>query len=320
MIRFSVAAIAALSLNAPAFAQEYPSRPIRIVIPFAPGGVSDLILRAVSDPLAKILGQSIVGDNRGGAGGTLAAGQVAKATPDGHTLMLGNIGNLAIAPSLYKSLPYDPQRDFAPIGMLARGQLVLVVPASSPIASVQDLVQLAKAKPGQLRFASSGAGAPPHLAGELLKSLAKVDLVHVPYKGSAPLLAALIGGHVDLAFDSIATSMQQVRAGRLKALAVSSEARALAAPDLPTVAEAGIPGFSCSSYFALVAPAGTQANVTERLSRGLGKVVASADVRSRLQDHGLEAYPLPPAELDALLRKQRSIWASVVESAGIKME
>jgi len=320
MIRHFLTVIAAFASSVPVAAQEYPTRPIRIVIPFAPGGVSDLIVRAISDPLTKILGQPIVPDNRGGAGGTLAASQVAQSTPDGYVLMLGNGGNLAVAPSLYQSLSYDPQKDFASISMVARSQLLLVVPPSLPVTSVKDLIQLAKAKPGQMRFASSGVAAGPHLAGELLKSLAGVNITHVPYKGSAPMLTALIGGHVDMAFDSIATALPQVQSGRLKALAVSGDTRAPLAPDVPTVAEAGIPKFSYSSYFALVAPVGTPAKIAERLSREVTKVVDTKDFRDRLQALGLEAFPLSVADLDALLRRERSVWASVIQTAHIKIE
>ena len=224
-----------------AFGQGYPSRPIRAVIPYAPGGVSDLVLRSLSDPLAQRLGQPIVIENRGGGGGTVAAGQVARAAADGHLVMLGTGGNLAMAPSLYKSLSYDPQKDFAPIAMVARGQLVLVVHPSVPASSVRELVNLARTRPGQLNYASSGVGSPLHLAMELFKSLTHTEIVHVPYKGSAPMLADLAGGQVDIGFDSIATSLPHMQSGRLKGVAVSGEARSLAAPDLHTMAEAGVP-------------------------------------------------------------------------------
>ena len=310
----------AVGVVSSSFAQDYPARPIRVVIPFAPGGVSDLIVRTVADPLAKILGQTIVSDNRGGAGGTVAASQVAQAAPDGYTLMLGNGGNLAVAPSLYKTLSYDPQKDFAPIALVARAQLVLVVPPSLPAQSVGDLLKLAKTKPGQLTYASSGVAAGPHLAAELLKSRAGIQMVHVPYKGSAPMLAALMGGQVDLGFDSIATSLPQVSAGRLKALAVSGASRSPLAPELPTVAESGLPGFNYSSYFAFVAPAATSASIRERLSREIVRIVGSPETQGQLQNLGLEASPLASAGLDEYLRKERALWASVIEVARISAE
>jgi tripartite-type tricarboxylate transporter receptor subunit TctC len=274
----------------------------------------------MSDPLTKALGQPIVAENRGGAGGTLAASQVAQAAPDGHTLMLGNGGNLAVAPSLYKRLSYDPQKDFASIGMVARSQLLLVVHPSLPVTSVRELIELARKKPGQVNYASSGVGAGPHLAAELFKSLAGVNIGHVPYSGSAPMLAALMGGHVDIAFDSIATSLPHARAGRLRALAVSGDSRSPLAPDLQTVAQAGVPGFGYSSYFALVAPAKTPTKVLGRISSELMRVANSTEMRERLQALGLEASPLAAAELDGLLRKERSMWSTIVETAGIKVE
>ena len=320
MIRKLLGLAIAIGLISSSFAQEYPTRPIRVVIPFAPGGVSDLILRTVADPLTKILGQSIVSDNRGGAGGTVAASQVAQAAPDGYTLMLGNGGNLAVAPSLYRNLSYDPQKDFASIALVARAQLVLVVPPSLPAQSVGELLKLAKTRPGQLTYASSGVGAGPHLAAELLKSRAGIQMVHVPYKGSAPMLAALMGGQVDLGFDSIATSLPQVSAGRLKAIAVSGGSRSPLAPELPTVAESGLPGFNYSSYFAFVAPAATSFSIRERLTREIVRIVDSVETRSQLQSLGLEASPIAAAGLDEHLRKERTLWASVIETARISAD
>jgi len=316
----SLLVLLATALATQAAAQDYPTRPVRVVIPFAAGGVSDLILRTFSEPLSKTLGQSIVSDNRGGAGGTLAAEHVARSAPDGYTLMLGNGGNLAIAPSLYQALPYDPQRDFAPVAMVTRAQLVLVVHPVLPVSSVKDLVQLAKSKPGQLTYASSGVGAGPHLAAEMLKSFTGLNVVHVPYKGSAPMLASLMGGEVDMAFDAISTSLPHIRSGRLKGLAISGDVRSSLMPDLPTVMESGVPKFNYASFFALVAPAGTPSSITGRLSREIVRICETADVRKRLENLGLNPVPLAAAELDALLRKERTFWAGLIKSAQIKVE
>jgi tripartite-type tricarboxylate transporter receptor subunit TctC len=301
-------------------AQGYPSRAIRVVIPFAPGGVSDLIARTIAEPLSKTLGQPVVYDNRGGAGGTLAANLVARAAPDGYTLMLGNVGNLAIAPSLYKGLSYDPQRDLAPIAMVARGQNALVVHPTLPVSSVKELVRLAKAKPGELKYASSGVGASPHLSAELFKFLAGVDIRHVPYKGSSPMLADLMGGQVELAFDNIATSLPHVKSGRLKVLAVSGSSRSPAAADIPTVEEAGIPGFVVNSYFAFAAPVATPTPVIDRLTGEITRIAVLPETQNRLLAVGLESMSLGRKPLDDTLRKERSTWARVIESAHIKIE
>ncbi len=305
------------AIGAAAFAQEYPSRPIRTVIPFAPGGVADIVLRTISEPLAQRLGQPVIIENRGGGGGTVAAEQVARAAADGHVLMLGTGGNLAMAPSLYKSLPYDPQKDFAPIAMVARGQLVLIVPPAVPAASVKDLVNLARARPGKLNYASSGIGSPLHLAMELFKSLTSIDPVHIPYTGSAPMLAALAGGQVDMAFDSIATSLPHMQSGRLKGLAVTGESRSAAAPSLPTVAEAGVPGFRVTSFYAFVAPAATPKPIVERLSRAITDLASTSEVRQRLVSAGLDSSVLGYEQLGDVLQRERMLWAEVVRTARI---
>jgi tripartite-type tricarboxylate transporter receptor subunit TctC len=300
-----------------AFAQGYPSRPIRAVIPYAPGGVSDLVLRALSDPLAQRLGQPVVIENRAGGGGTIAAGQLARAAADGYLVMLGTGGNLAMAPSLYKSLPYDPQKDFAPIAMVARGQLALVIHPSVPASSVRQLVSLARTRPGQLNYASSGVGSPLHLAMELFKSVTQLNIVHVPYKGSAPMLADLAGGQVDMGFDSIATSLPHMQSGRLKGVAVSGEARSLAAPDLPTMAEAGVPGFRVSSFYAFVAPAATPKPIVERLSGAITALASTPEVRNRLVSVGLDPAVVGSDQLGEVLQRERMFWADVVRTAGI---
>lgn len=303
---------------AEAAGQGFPARPIRVVIPFAPGGVSDLVLRAVADPVGAALGQPLVADNRAGGGGTVAADQVARAAPDGYTLMLGTGGNLAMAPSLFKALPYDPQKDFTPLALVARGQFVLLVHPSVPAASPRELIALArKSDAASIKYGSSGIGAPPHLAGELFRSLARIDMLHVPYKGSAPMLTDLVGGHIDIGFDSVATALPYVRSRRLRALGVTGEKRSLAAPEFPTIAESGVPGFRLSSFYALVAPAGLNGSVRERLALEFVRAGALPAVSKRLVEVGLEPEPQGSDRLADLLRTERSVWADIVRDARI---
>jgi tripartite-type tricarboxylate transporter receptor subunit TctC len=302
-----------------AMSQQFPQRPIRVVVPFAAGGVSDIIVRAVSDPVGKALGQPIVIENRGGAGGTIGAEYVARATPDGHVLLLG-AGALTLAPSLYKNLSYDPARDFAPVALAAKSSYVLAAHPVVPASSVKDLIQLAKSKPGQLRYASSGIGAGTHLTAELFKYMARVDILHVPYKGSAPMMADLIGGHVDIAFDSIGTAVSYVRSGKLKALAVTSASRSPILPEVRTVSESGLPSFETTAQFAFVAPQGTPAPIIERLSQEITRALNSTDAKSRLLAVGLEPATATPEQLASLLHRERFRWAAVVQSAGIRVE
>jgi len=269
-----------------------------------PGGVSDLVTHAVAEPLSKSRGQPVLAENRPGAGGTAGAQFEARSAPDGYTLLLGG-GNLVIAPNLYKSLQYDPQRNFAPIALIARGQFVLVVHPQLPVDSVSGLIQLAKSRPGQLRDGSSGVGAPPHLAGELFKSLARINVLHVPYKGSLPGLTDLMGGRIDMVFDSVATSLPHVRAEKLRALGVSAATRSLAAPDVPPIAESGLPEYDLSSFYALVAPSATPSAVLGRLSSEVTRVASSPDVRQRLVGAALDPAPLSRVDLAAVLKKER---------------
>ena len=315
-----LAAAMSFAFAASVAAQDYPARPIRVVIPFAPGGVSDIVVRSISEPLSKALGQPVVIENKAGAGGTVAAEQVARSAPDGYTLMLGTAGNLAIAPSLYHNLAYDPERDLAPVANVARGQLVLVANPQVPAASVRELVDLARGKPGGLTYGSSGAGAPLHLAGELFKSLARIDVVHVPYKGSAPMMTDLIGGQTQFGFDAVATAMPHVRAGRLKALATTGASRSAAAPDLPTMIEAGVPEFEVTSFYALVAPAGTPQAILKRLSEEIVRAAASPEARERLLAAGLEPAPMDNAALRDLMRRERARYAKIIETARIAPE
>jgi tripartite-type tricarboxylate transporter receptor subunit TctC len=255
-----------------ASAQTYPTRPIRLVVPFPAGGTTDILAREVGDRLSRSFGQSVVVDNRPGAGGNIGSDLVAKSAPDGYTLLMGTVGTHAINPSLYTRMPYDHVKDFVPIILVAGVPNVLEVTPSLPVNSVADLIKLAKEKPGQLNFASSGNGTSIHLSGELFKTMAGVDMTHVPYKGSAPALTDLMGGQVQLMFDNLPSSLQQIKAGKLRAIAVTSAQRAPALPNVPTIAESGLPGFEASSWFGLLAPAGTprrsSLGSTPRLTNG----------------------------------------------------
>jgi tripartite-type tricarboxylate transporter receptor subunit TctC len=248
----------------------------------------------------------------------VAAEQVARAAPDGHILMLGTGGNLAMAPSLYRSLAYDPQSDFAPVAMVARGQFVLMLYPGVQAASVKELVSLARAKPGHLKYASSGNGSPPHLAAELFKSMAKVDILHVPYKGSAPMITDMMGGHVEMGFDSIATSLPHIQSGKLRGLAVTGDRRSPAAPALPTVAEAGLPDYKVTSFYAFVAPAATPKAVVERLSREITELAESEGVQTRLVSAGLDPSSVGTNRLGQVLQQERAFWAKAMQAAQIE--
>src|ERR1700681_275677 len=249
-----------------ALAQAYPTRSIRLVVPFPPAGTTDILAREVAQRLSVSLGQSVIIDNRPGAAGNIGSDLVAKSAPDGYTLLMGTVGTHAINPSLYARMPYDHVKDFVPIVLVAGVPNVLEVTPSLPVNSVADLIKLAKEKPGQLNFASSGSGTSIHLSGELFKTMAGVDMVHVPYKGSAPALIDLMGGQVQLMFDNLPSSLAQIKAGKLRAIAVTSAQRAPALPNVPTIAESGLPGFEASSWFGLLAPAGTPAAVVARIN------------------------------------------------------
>ena len=310
--------IALLAAPSMAAAQAYPSKPIRLVVPYPPGGGADNVARVFSQKLAEALGQQIVIDNRGGAAGIIGAEIVAKSPPDGYTL-LDDSSSRAVNPALHK-LPFDTIKDFAPIGMIVINPNILVVHPSLPVATVRDLIRLARERPGQIIFASSGIGSAPHMAAELFKYLAKVNMLHVPYKGGGPALADLIGGHVQLLFPNIASGLPHVKSGKLKGIAVTSKKRSRAAPHLPTVDESGLPGFEIQEWNALFAPAGTPQPIIARLNAELQKVLALPEVRNRLFEMGAEAAPGTPGELDAYVKSELEKWAKVVRDVGIKVE
>ncbi len=305
----------------------WPSRPIRIVVPFAPGGTTDILARAVAPELQRVFGQPVTVDNRAGAGGNVGADLVAKAAPDGYTVVMGTVGTHAINKSLYPSLPFDPQRDFAPITLVAGVPNVMVMNAERArtlnIQSVGDFIRYAKANPARLNMASSGNGTSIHLAGELFKSMAGVFMPHIPYRGSGPALTDLLGGNVDVMFDNLPAAMPHIRSGRLKAFAVTSAQRSQALPDLPTIEEAGGPtlkGFEASSWFGLLAPAGTPADIVNRLQQETARALRTPAMTERLQAQGAVPSGNTPAEFARHIDAEINKWARVVKVSGAKVD
>jgi tripartite-type tricarboxylate transporter receptor subunit TctC len=316
----AAAVLAAAAPAAHAQAQPWPSKPVRIVVPYPPGGPTDIVARLVGQRLSERLKQPFVIENRAGAGGNLGAEAAAKSPADGYTLLLGTTAH-AINPSLFKSLGYDIRKDFGPIALLTSIPLVLVVPAASPVATVADVVALAKSKGGGLPYASSGNGQSTHLAAELFASMAGAPMTHVPYKGSAPALTDLAGGQVALMFDTMLSAMPQVKAGRLKAIAVTSAVRAPSAPELPTVAEAaGLAGYEATAWNALFAPAGTPPEVSAALAAAVAEVLAEPETRQRFAADGAIAGSGTPAALGAFLGREIDKWRGVVQRANVKVD
>jgi tripartite-type tricarboxylate transporter receptor subunit TctC len=302
-------------------AAGYPARTIRLVVPFPPGGVTDRLARMMSQKMQESWGQPAVVENRPGASGMIAAEAVAKSAPDGYTLMMGHIGTHAINVSLFRTLTYDPVRDFAPISLLVSVPNVLLVHPSVPASSVPELVALAKARPGTLNFASPGSGTSGHMSAELFKTLAGVDIVHVPYKGPGPALQDLVAGQVNMLFDTVASSMPQVRAGRLKGLAVTSRGRSAIAPDIPTMAEAGIAGYEIAPWFAAYAPAGTPAPVVNKLQAEMARILRLPDVRAAfVEQQGMTIIASAPNELAAHMQREIAKWREVVKATGARAD
>ncbi|MDB5883519.1 MAG: hypothetical protein JWP43_3397 [Ramlibacter sp.] len=315
---FAVALLVAASAAGPAFAETFPSKPIKLIVGFPPGGINDIVARVVGQKLSESLGQPVIIDNRAGAGGTIGADLVAKAKPDGYTLLLGSVSNIAMAPSQYKALPYDPVKDFTPVALLASAPNILVVNPSLPVKSVKDLIALAKQKPGQLSYASAGNGTSNHLTVELLKVLADIDLVHIPYKGDTPAITDVIGGQVPMMFPTLPVALPQIKSGKLRAIAVSSAKPTSLMPGVPTVAESGgLPDFEVSVWVGILAPAGTPKDIAERLSAELTRIVRLPEVKEKLASLGAEPATMDPAQFAGYIKSETAKWSKVAQAAKI---
>jgi tripartite-type tricarboxylate transporter receptor subunit TctC len=306
-------------LSAAASAQNYPQRPVRMIVPFSAGGPGDFLARTVGPKLSETLGQSIVVDNRGGANGQIATETTARADADGYTVLIVSAGHTVNA-TLYPKLPYDSVRDFSPIIRLVSGPAIVVVHPSVPAGNVKELVAYAQQRPGKVLFASSGTGAPSHLAVELFKVMTKTDMTHVPYKGMAPGIVDLLGGQVQVAFPTMVAGLVHARAGKLRALAVTSAKRSPAAPELPTVAEAGIAGYEASNWYGLVGPAKMPPAIVARLNAELTRILALPDVHTRLSAQGMDPSPQPPEAFRAYIVSEIGKWARVIKAAHVKAE
>lgn len=298
--------------------QAYPVKTVRIVVGFSPGGSTDITARIIAQKMTEAWRQQVVVENRTGAGGNIAADAVAKAPPDGYTLLLATTGVMAVNHRLYRTLTYDAIRDFAPITQIGSLPLILIVHPSLPVKSVKDLVALAKAKPGQLSYASSGVGGTTHMTGEIFRMLAGVDLVHIPYKGSGQAMVDLIGGQVPVAFDQVTSSIAHVESGKLRALAVTSAKRFASVPNLPTMAEAGVPGYEAVSWNGLSAPAATPREIINRIQTEVARVIQLPDIKERFFKDGIEGIGSTPEQFAAHIRSERTKWEKVIDAAGIK--
>ncbi|MBC7778735.1 MAG: tripartite tricarboxylate transporter substrate binding protein [Proteobacteria bacterium] len=313
-------AFALALVTSTAVAQQYPGRQIRLIAPFPPAGAVDLVGRPLAARMQEALGQQIVFENRPGAGGNIGAEVVAKSPADGYVLLMAAVTTHSISATLIQKLGYDLQKDLAPISLVANSPQVLVAHPSLPVKGVRDLITLARAKPGELNWASQGNGTLSHLEQELLKSMAKIEVTHVPYKGSSPALADLFGGQVSLLFDSVPAVLHHVRSGKLRALAVATSRRSNALPDVPTVAEAGLKGFAAENWFGLMAPGGTANEIITRLNTEAVKALATPDLRKRLQDLGFEPRSSTPDELRTIISGEIALWAKVIRDSGAKVE
>ena len=303
-----------------AAAQSYPSKPIRFVVPYPPGGPLDTVARLLGQKVAESVKQPVIVDNKPGAGGNIGADAVAKSPADGYTILMGAVATHAINPTLYASIPYDPVKDFQPVTQLASTPNVLIVNNSVPAANVRDFIAYAKAHPGKLNFGSGSTGSAGHLAGELFKAMAGVDMTHVPYKGAAPAMQDLIGGQVQVMFDNFASANTQVKAGKVKALAVTTAKRSTLAPELPTIGESGLPGFDINTWFGIFVPAGTPRDVVDRLHAEFTRALALPDIRERLVNLGAEPVGNRPEEFAAYIRSEGEKYARVIKASGAKAD
>jgi tripartite-type tricarboxylate transporter receptor subunit TctC len=319
LIRLLAVLLFAVAAGA-AQAQAWPSKPIRIICPFAPGGIADTYSRLIAQRLGGVLGQPVVVENRTGAGGNIGAEAVARAAPDGYTLVMGNIGTHAINSILFSKLPYDPVKDFSPIALVLEAEGLLVVHPSVQANSAAELIALARANPGKLSYGSAGMGTSSHLAGELFKSMAKVDVTHVPYKGNMPAITDLMGGQISMIFATMPTVLPQAKAGKLKSIAVIGSTRSTALPELPTLAEAALPGFEVNNWIALFAPAGTPREIVVRLNAEVLMIMQASDVQQRLPADGARFVPTTPDEFAVFVKNEIAKWGPVLRAAGVKAD
>jgi tripartite-type tricarboxylate transporter receptor subunit TctC len=319
-MRITIALVAALAVAANASAQTYPSRPVTLIVGFAPGGGTDTVARVMQKKLAEYLGQSVIVENRAGAGGTIAAAVVAKAEPDGYTILLATIAALAVAPHLNSKLPYNPLTDFAPLSMATESGNVLVVHPSVPAKTLAEFVKLANTKPGGIAYGTSGVGSAGHLAGELFRLTAKASLTHVPYKGGGPAMSDLLGGQIPSVFASATTATPQVQSGKLIALGSTGSKRSAALPNVPTIAEQGYPGYEATNWYAYVAPAKTPKNVVARLNREIVRTLKDPDTHAAILKQGEEPVPSTPDELARKIKREHATWGRVIRDAGIPKE
>jgi len=303
-----------------AFAQGYPTKSVRIIVPFPPGAGVDIVTRAVSGRLAEALGQQVIVDNRAGAGGILGAEVAAKAVPDGYTVFMATAGILTVIPHMNSKAPYSVERDFIPVSLVASVPSALVVHPSMPVKSVKDLIALAKAKPGEINYASTGNGTLPHLAAEFFKQQAKVNMVHIAYKGSAPATTDLLGGNVQVFFGNMLSVIEQVRSWRLRALAVTSLQRQAVAQDIPTMIESGFPGFEAGTWFGLLVPTGTPRDIVNRLHGDVAKAVRQPDVQKQLAGQGATTIGNTPEQFSAYIKSESAKWAKVLAASGVKAD
>ena len=310
----AVAAAGALPLGA--LAQNFPTKPITIIVPFSAGGTTDILARIVGQGLTTELGQSVVVDNKPGAGGNIGGSLAAKAAADGYTLFMGTVGTHAINQSLYKKMPFDPVKDFAPLSRVATVPNLLVAHPSQPFKTVKEMIAYAKANPGKITYGSPGSGASPHVSGELFKRMTGTDLLHIPYQGSAPAMTDLLGGQTSVMFDNMPSAIQHVRSGKLRPIAVTTAKRSPELPDVPTIAEAGVPGYEATSWFGMFAPAGTPKPVLDKLHAALIKVLNQADVKKKIAEQGGDVVAETPDQFAAFIKAESVKWGKVVKESG----
>jgi tripartite-type tricarboxylate transporter receptor subunit TctC len=320
MKRFALAALLCVALTAVAQTAAFPTRPVTLIVPFPPGGGTDTGARIVAQKLAAKWGQQVIVENKGGAAGSIGADLVAKAKPDGYTILMGNIGTQAINPSLYKKLPYDPDKAFVPISLVAELPLAMMVNPQVPAKTAKEFIAYAKSQPGRLSYSSSGAGGAPHLAAEMFKLATGSFIVHVPYRGGGPAVQDLIAGHVQLSFMTVLEASGHIKAGKLRALAVTSARRVSALADVPTLAESAVPGFDSISWIGLLAPAGTPKEIVEKISADTREVIAAEDVNARLVELGAIPAANTPAQFGALIDKDRARYAKIIQERGISVD